>query len=71
MVSTTVRHCDLCEDVIQKGERYAACLVPMRNVPSVREVVSAGTLDMSGNLRLDFCVDCRLSMILANEELVN
>jgi hypothetical protein len=71
MVSRSVRYCDRCEDVIPKGKQYAACVVPMCNMPTVRTSISVGTLDPSGNLRFDFCRDCRLHMVLRKEALVN
>jgi hypothetical protein len=71
MVSSSVRYCDCCEDVIPKGKQYAACMVPMRSVSTVRKSISAGKLDLLGNLHFDFCRDCRFHMVLRKEALVN
>ncbi len=63
MLKESIRYCDVCEEVIARGQHYAVSIIPKQNVEMARSTLeSEGTLDSSGNLRLDICLDCRMHM---------
>jgi hypothetical protein len=63
------RHCDICEETIPEGQRYAIAIISPHEIEIARSLLeSEGTLDLSGNLRFDLCADCRMGMTLGRIE---
>jgi hypothetical protein len=72
MIEDGDRYCDICEGMIPKGNHYAVSVIPKQNVEIARSTLPCeGTMDASGNLRLDICLDCRMGMSLESDETVN
>jgi len=72
MLIDGVRHCDVCDETIPTGQPYACATIPQNQVSLARSIMECeGTLEPSGALRLDLCVDCRMGMTLGTVETVN
>jgi hypothetical protein len=78
MLKGKTRHCDVCNLVILKGEKYAVSIVPKAKVEAFKalnasdpEMAARFVVDSQGNARIDICLDCRMSMSLPGEETVN
>jgi hypothetical protein len=67
-----VRYCEVCDSVIAKGKRFAVCIIPQHSVETARGLLECkGTIDSSGNLRFDVCLECRMHMNLTGDVTVN
>jgi hypothetical protein len=69
MVKDGQRSCDICAEPIEKGEKYAVVTVPKDKSELFRaltdtapDLAPTASVDSLGNLRLDVCSTCRLSM---------
>ena len=71
MLKNGIRTCDVCEDVIEKGEKYVTKIIEKENVELVLSVVQTGTIDDSGTLRIDVCITCHLSMDSEGKATIN
>ena len=72
MLKDNVRYCDVCEEIIEKDQRYAVSVIPRQNVEKARAVLPCeGTLDPSGNLRFELCLDCRMNMSFETDDVVH
>lgn len=79
MLKDNTRLCDVCGEIIPKGKKYAVNLVPKENAHVLRfmtltdpELTPTTTIDSEGNLHLDICLKCRVSMdIQGGTEQVN
>lgn len=74
MVKDGQRSCDICAEPIEKGEKYAV-VVPKDKAELFRALTDTApglapttSVDSGGNLRLDVCSTCRLSMRSAGVE---
>lgn len=68
MLKDNIRLCDLCGEVIPKGQRYAVTIIQREEVLLAESAFATSpdtaptrTVDANGNLRLDICLDCKLS----------
>jgi hypothetical protein len=68
MLKDNIRLCDVCGDVIPKGQRYAVTVIQKEKVLLAESAFAAApdkaptrTVDANGNLRLDICLACKLS----------
>jgi len=65
------RHCDICDRLIAKGERYFTILVERDAVPENADIPHSGlAVDALGNVRVDMCQQCRNGMGLSGDERV-
>ena len=72
MLKNGVRHCDICDRVINSGERYFTVLVPRDHVPPEADIPRSGlAVDALGNVRADMCRECRNGMGLGGDETVD
>jgi len=70
MLKDEARICDVCGDDIPKGEKYRVAVVPQRTADIFRamtaeqdpDLIPTSTVDPRGNIRLDMCLACHLSM---------
>jgi hypothetical protein len=74
MLKEGVRHCDVCGEVILKGQKYSVSLVPKDQAQladslfeAAPDMAATRTVDDSGNLRLDICLECKLNMVTPGE----
>ena len=79
MLRENDRFCDVCGFVIPKGTKYRVSVVPETNAllfassfaGSDPDLLPTTTVDRSGNIRLDICLECHLSMGQQGTEHVN
>jgi hypothetical protein len=69
MLKEGVRRCDVCGDVILKGQKYSVSVVPKDQAQLANSLFEAApdmaptrTVDDGGNLRLDICLECKVNM---------
>jgi hypothetical protein len=69
MLTGHTRTCDVCGDTISKGEKYAVNIVSKEKAELFRsmmgndpESVPSTTVDTKGNIRLEMCLECRITM---------
>jgi hypothetical protein len=74
MLKSGVRSCDVCDEVIPKGEKYAVSIIPEARAQLFRslnesspDMAASFTADEKGNVRLDICLECKLRMGTAAE----
>ena len=72
MLEDGVRHCDICEKGINRGERYFTVLVQRDAVPPNADIPHSGlAVDALGNVRVDMCENCKTGMGLSGEEVTD
>jgi hypothetical protein len=78
MLKGKIRHCDVCELVIPKGERYVASVIQRQMVADFKALNASQpdmsvtyTLDDQGNAHVDICLDCKTGMDIPGNEVVN
>jgi hypothetical protein len=71
------RFCDACGNPIVKGEKYAFVTVSKDNAELFHALTEAEpgmtptiSVDSRGNLRLDLCLDCRLTTRFPGDQTV-
>lgn len=68
MLITGVRFCDVSNEAIEAGARYATSIVPKDQSPPLMSLISENedspgfSIDMEGNVRIDVCLECKLNM---------
>jgi hypothetical protein len=69
MLKEHTRTCDVCGESIPKGEKYAVNIVPKAKAElfwslngSDPEMAATTTVDEKGNIRLEICLECRITM---------
>ena len=74
ILKDNLRLCDVCGEVIPKGQQYAVTLIPKEKVPLAESAFATSpdtaptrTVDANGNLRQDICLDCKLNTGTAGE----
>ena len=72
MVNGALRHCDVCDREIAKGNRYVAALIEREHIPPTANIAKSGlTVDGMGNIRLDICLVCGIATSLSGEERIH
>ena len=72
MVKHGIRHCDICDHEIAKGETYLVTKIDKSYFPKGVNVAGSGfTMDSLRNVYMEICMDCRRGMSLRGEEMVN
>jgi hypothetical protein len=68
MLKDSIRLCDVCGEIIPKGQQYAVTVIPNEKVQLAESAFATSpdtaptrTVDANGNIRLDICLDCKLS----------
>ena len=74
MLKDGVRLCDVCGDVISKGQKYAVNVIPKDQAELADSLFAAApnisptrTVDAEGSLRVDICLECRVNMGTSGE----
>ena len=73
MLINGVRFCDVCNEAIEAGARYATSIVQKENSPLLMSLISDMedapnlTTDIEGNVRIDVCLECKLNMSLTGD----
>jgi hypothetical protein len=71
MLNGSSRLCDLCACEIPNGVKYRLTVVPREQADLFRELLESisepdmiptTTLDAEGNIRMDICLECHLSL---------
>jgi hypothetical protein len=70
MLKDNIRQCDVCDGVIPKGERYRVSTIS-KDKALHPELIEPTMVDSQGNIRLDICLECVLSMGMKGTETVN
>ena len=69
MVKDGVRTCDVCEEAIPKAAKYSVSVIQKRHAELFRQAMledptlaATFTEDERGNVQLEICLDCKMSM---------
>jgi hypothetical protein len=74
MLKDNTRLCDVCDDVIPKGEKYRVSIIPKGKAHLFSDdpdLIPTTNVDSQGNIRLDICLECHLNMGAKGIETVN
>ena len=68
MLIEGIRFCDVCNEPMELGARYARCVVPnggLRSIVSSMETRGETPADrVTGDLTIDMCLPCKLELDL-------
>jgi hypothetical protein len=70
MLKDNIRQCDVCDEIIPKGEKYRVSTISKEQAVYL-DLAPTTMVDSQGNIRLDICLECHLQMGLKGTETVN